>query len=52
MDEDEERKRFYYHSTLPSDEIGETKLGEYEIDGDVRDAKNYHPTGNEWEILC
>ncbi len=51
VDENEERKRLYYHSSLPSDEIGETKLREYEIDGDARDAKSYHPTGNEWEIL-
>lgn len=48
--EGEKRKRYYYHSALYNDEIGEFALREYEVDGDARDKSCYHFTGNSWDI--
>lgn len=45
------RERYYYYSALYTNEDGEVELREYKINGDARNAENYHFTGNKWDIL-
>lgn len=48
--ETEDRERFYYYSALYTNEDGEVELREYKVDGDSRNAENYHYTGKKWDI--